>query len=362
MLAVIETALGPAGEHVSVVVSDVTNHRSASVNASRIWYAASLYKLPLLFEATWQIERGLLDPANTVTLRCVYTEQDLGTLAVVGLQTGDEVSIADAVRYMTIASDNSLAHLLNDLLNPRNVDAHLAVLGTTSTTVNDATLPTTASDIARILEAVAEGYPSQESADAMFVLLSEQWIRTRIPQGIPADATVGNKTGDYPGVAHDAAILRAPFGTYVIAMLTDGQVDDRLFVTVSMAVYDYLKARANAEGRDAARGTRHPCGFRRRAARGLRRRWPLTLVCASAVRSLTCCPMFAFPSSVGLTSCRGSAAPPASSRRGGRTACDEPRRSSRRGCRRRSASVLWLPPDLGERLGKQHAFSIGARQ
>lgn len=236
----IEEALGTSRDSVSVVVIDVTNGRSASVNGSRVWYAASLYKLPVLFEATWQIESGLLEPHQTVTLRCVYAAQDLNTLEALGFQTDDEVSVADAVRYMTIASDNSFAHLMNDLVGPANVDAHMMVLGAASTSVNNAALPTSADDIARILEAVGEGYPSQQSADAMFGLLSEQWVRERIPQGVPAEAVVGNKTGDYPGAAHDAAIVRAPFGTYVLAILTNGQVDNALFVELSSAVYAYL--------------------------------------------------------------------------------------------------------------------------
>lgn len=37
-----------------------------------------------------------------------------------------------------------------------------------------------------------------------------------------------------------SAIVRAPFGTYVLAILTDGQVDNALFVELSSAVYAYL--------------------------------------------------------------------------------------------------------------------------
>lgn len=240
LVEVIEELLGADQEHVSVVALDVTGGRSARINGAQVRYAASLYKLPLLFEATWQIDSGVLDSDEAVALLCAYVEQDLGTLEPLGIEVGDEVRIADAVRYMTIASDNALAHLLNDLLGPLVVDAHLHALGATSTSVSTPTLPTTADDIARILQAVALGYPSEAAGEAMFGLLSEQWIRTRLPLGVPAEAVVGNKTGDYPGAAHDAAVIRAPFGTYVLVMLTDGQVDDALFERVSAAVYAYL--------------------------------------------------------------------------------------------------------------------------
>lgn len=240
LLAVIDETLGPLREHVSLVVTDLTHGRTATIAPDRVWYAASLYKLPLLFEAAWQWDQGVLNPDEVVVLTCAYTAEDLGTLAPLGLKTGSEVSVADAVRYMTVASDNALAHLLSDLLGARNVDAHLAAIGARDTTVNDAALPTTARDVALLLQAIGTDYPSPDAATAMFELLSEQWIRTRLPRGVPADAVVGNKTGDYAGVSHDAAIVRASFGTYVLVMLTDGQVDEEVFGEVSAAIYRYL--------------------------------------------------------------------------------------------------------------------------
>jgi len=237
---VIDETLGPLREHVSLVVTDLTHGRTATIAPDRVWYAASLYKLPLLFEAAWQWDQGVLNPDEVVVLTCAYTAEDLGTLAPLGLKTGSEVSVADAVRYMTVASDNALAHLLSDLLGARNVDAHLAAIGARDTTVNDAALPTTARDVALLLQAIGTDYPSPDAATAMFELLSEQWIRTRLPRGVPADAVVGNKTGDYAGVSHDAAIVRASFGTYVLVMLTDGQVDEEVFGEVSAAIYRYL--------------------------------------------------------------------------------------------------------------------------
>jgi beta-lactamase class A len=243
LLETLDVALGESRSEVSVAVIDVTNGRYAGVNASRVWYAASLYKLPLLFEAVWQVERGLLDPAAMVTLGCDYVVEDLGTMQPLGLTEGDQIAIGDAIRNMIVVSDNASANLIGDLVGSPNVDRHMQWLGATSTRVTTEELPTSADDIALLLEAIATGYPSQGAADIMFDLLTQHEQRWRLPSGVPEgfDSVIGNKTGDYEGVAHDAAIVRTYFGTYVIAMLTSGQTDPGLFTHVSSAVYWHLQ-------------------------------------------------------------------------------------------------------------------------
>ncbi len=240
--ALIREVLGDAAGSASVVVVDVEGDRFADVNGNRRWYAASLYKLFVLFEAQWQFGSGLLDPLAPVEISCWYEQMDLGTLETVGIAPGERVSLQDAVRYMIVASDNALATLVYDVVGGRHIAERLSALGTSSSTVvTTSELPTTASDVALVLEAVARGLPDERSAAAMRSLLEDQWIRGRIPAGIPADGSrVGNKTGDLGGAAHDAAIVTAPFGTYVIAILTDGSLRDDVFVELAATVHEYL--------------------------------------------------------------------------------------------------------------------------
>lgn len=240
--ALIRESLGSAADNASVVVVDTERDRIAEVNGDRQWYSASLYKLFVLFEATWQEDAGVLDPSAGVEISCWYERMDLGTLETVGIEPGDAIPVHEAVRYMVVASDNALATLVYDVVGGRHIQDRLTALGATSTTVTTSALPTTASDVALVLEAIARGLPDEASAAAMRALLEEQWVRGRIPAGIPDDGSrVGNKTGDLAGAAHDAAIVTAPFGTYVIAILTDGSVGDQAFVDLASTVHEYLR-------------------------------------------------------------------------------------------------------------------------
>ncbi len=94
-----------------------------------------------------------------------------------------------------------------------------------------------------MLEAIARGKPTPAVAAQVFDLLAQQRIRSRIPSGIPDDGSVvGNKTGDYAGAAHDVAIVKAPFGTYVLAILSNGWEAPDTFARVAAAVHGYLEA------------------------------------------------------------------------------------------------------------------------
>src|SRR5690606_12914583 len=70
--ALIRDVLGGATGSASVVVVDLEGDRMAEVNGDRRWYAASLYKLFVLFEAEWQFQSGLLDPLAPVEISCWY--------------------------------------------------------------------------------------------------------------------------------------------------------------------------------------------------------------------------------------------------------------------------------------------------
>ena len=233
-------ALVPADGSASVEVIDVSNRRFAAIGAGKVWYPASLYKLPLLVEALWQQEHGMLDPERTLIMGDRYANADLGTLEAVGLSRCAEVTVAQTIRNMTVASDNASAHLVLDLAGGATTDRHLTAMGLTHTQVSEP-LSTTAADMARLLEAVSRGYPSIFVGSAAQTTLLDQWVRLRIPSGIddPA-ARVGNKTGDWEGAVHDAAIVRNPAGTYVIVILTDGSHPTSFFTGVSRAVYQYL--------------------------------------------------------------------------------------------------------------------------
>jgi beta-lactamase class A len=241
LLAAIQRELGSEVEDYSVVVRRLTDGRGAALNPDREYYAASLFKLALLYEAERQRGAGLLDFDSGLEVTAAAVDEDLGTIDSLGVGIGDTLPVREAVRAMITRSDNTSAVLMLYRLGPGTVDGTLRGLGLTGTSVNTEELPTTAADMALLMEAVVRGTGLNAAARTeMRSLLLAQETRSGIPRSLPAGVHVGNKTGTWPGATHDVAFVEAPAGTYVIAILSDHSWDWDPIARVSRAVYEVL--------------------------------------------------------------------------------------------------------------------------
>ncbi|MCC7366683.1 MAG: serine hydrolase [Dehalococcoidia bacterium] len=239
--AAIRAAIGPAHQgNVSVAVHRLSDGTTAAVGAGQVYYAASTFKLAVLYEALKRRAAGELDFAEQMELTAEDIAEDLGTLGSAGGDHG--LTVGDCVQAMVIVSDNSCAVALMRRFDEGAIDRTLAGLGIEDTSVNTYDLPATAADMARVMEALVtgEGIGAGGRDDAMRLLLAQQ-TRVGIPAGLPRDVAVGNKTGNYPGATHDVAFVAAPSGLYVIAILTGGDWAWEPVQAVSEAVYRALE-------------------------------------------------------------------------------------------------------------------------
>ena len=239
--AVIEAALGAEADHYSVVVRRLHDGRTAALNPDREYYAASLFKLALLYEAERQRSADMLSFDQGVEITARDAAEDLGTLGALGAGIGDTLPVREAVRAMVTISDNTSAVMMLYLLGPAIVDRSLRSLGLRVTSVNTTDLPTTAADMALLMESIVRGRGvNADARDEMLKLLAQQETRSGIPRFLPAGVRVGNKTGTWPGATHDVAYVDAPTGAYVIAVLSDRGWEWDPIARVSRAVYDAL--------------------------------------------------------------------------------------------------------------------------
>jgi hypothetical protein len=109
--------------------------------------------------------------------------------------------------------------------------------------VNTTELPTTARDMARIMDAIVAGEGLDPATHELLIgMLARQTIRSGIPR--PAgDVTSGNKTGTWDEITHDVAYVEAETGTYVIAVLSATNRDWDAIAAVSEAVYQVMAER-----------------------------------------------------------------------------------------------------------------------
>ena len=241
--ALIRTTLSGYEGSYSVVVRNLDDGRSASLNEGQVYEAASLFKLALLLEAYRQRDAGEIDFSQVLTLDEEYAAYDLGTLEFLELEVGDTFTLADALRAMIIVSDTPTAVMVQDVVNPWRVDQTLRSLGINDMSVMTTDLPTTARDMALLMEAVAAGEGvTAESRREMLALLLQEWIQGGIPSGVPADSAVAHKTGNVTDATHDVALVWGPGGPYIIAVLSDRSWDWEATVAVSRAVWDYFAA------------------------------------------------------------------------------------------------------------------------
>lgn len=233
--------LGVEGD-VSVVVHNLADGRWAAYNESQVYYAASTYKMSLLYEAYRQVEAGERALSDVLTLEEKYAEYDLGTLDYLGLHAGDTLTLQDALRAMIVVSDTPTAVLLQDTLGAARVDETLRFLGLMDTEFNNQDLPATAADMARLLEAIAAGEGVGDASRlAMLSLLMQEEITGGVVSAVPPGTPVAHKSGNLGTYNHDIALVWGPAGPYVIAVMTDTDLGWDPVLAVASAVWRYFE-------------------------------------------------------------------------------------------------------------------------
>ncbi|MCI0545345.1 MAG: class A beta-lactamase-related serine hydrolase, partial [Actinobacteria bacterium] len=105
-------------------------------------------------------------------------------------------------------------------------------------------LPTTARDVARIMDAIVAGEGLDPATQELLMqMLARQTVRSGIPRGLPKGVESGNKTGTWEDITHDVAYVQADTGVYVIAVLTATDRDWDVIRDVSKAVFDAMTER-----------------------------------------------------------------------------------------------------------------------
>ena len=238
----IESELGPEIDHFGVVVHRLGDGRGAAVNPGLVFYAASTFKLAVLYEAERRRSTGELDFDSRITINEADAAEDLGTFGDLPFAPDGTLTVHQAIEAMITISDNASAVALAHLLGSNAIDETMASLGLTQTFVSTTELPTTAADMALLMEAIVRGVGVDAAArDDMRDLLLRQHARSGIPAGLPEGVLVGNKTGTWAGATHDIAFVEAPSGAYIIAILSDHDWDWDPVTRVSAAVYRALE-------------------------------------------------------------------------------------------------------------------------
>ena len=206
----------------SIFVKNLKNRVPVQIDASTQRVAASEIKLFIMATAYDEINKGTIN----------------------------ESDISNDLKIMIQNSDNDAANRLIDKIGMNKINQYIADNGYVNTRLNRKMLENngtenyvSAKDVANLLEKIYDGsLISKAYSDKMLTFLKNQTVRTKIPQGIPNDIVVANKTGELSNVENDAAIVYAG-GDYIIVVLSDEVYNTELARTtikdISKIVYDY---------------------------------------------------------------------------------------------------------------------------
>lgn len=234
-------AAGDDADELAFVVTEVSSGLSATHNATKVFYAASLFKLFVMYEAFHQESAGLLRLADEVTITPRYDAYGLGPRAT---RLCDTLTVAGALEAMMSVSDNAAAVLLQDLVGAANVNRSLQTAGLKDSRLLTEGLPVTAGDLALLLQAIARGRAiDREASQQMVDLLAGETFDNGLRAAVPPEVPVAHKTGNWRDATHDAGIVFAPSGTYVIVVLVEEENARAAVRAVAAAAYGYLSTR-----------------------------------------------------------------------------------------------------------------------
>ena len=130
---------------------------------------------------------------------------------------------------MIVLSDNPCAEALVKKIGYTPMHREVQALGLMNTSFIDAeSYKTTAGDLSTFMASLEAGQLpiSAESRSRFISALKRNVYRRGIPAG--ASGAVADKVGFLDALLHDAAIVYAPSGTYVLTILTDGSSWDKI--------------------------------------------------------------------------------------------------------------------------------------
>lgn len=224
--------------NIGIYVKDLTTETEAGVNQDKIFYSASIAKLPILYYVQEQLNAGQVAlnttvkyTAESISFNGAYKVSGSGSLS----KTPDnkDYTIEELINKTAKESDNVASNLLSYYIaNKFDDDFFQVTTAVTGRKWDMVSRETSAQVAGKMMEALYEqnGYVIES-------LLSTQFDNQRISQDIPVP--VAHKIGDADDVKHDVAIVYAE-SPFVLSIFTDKSSYDEI-TQIANDIYGILK-------------------------------------------------------------------------------------------------------------------------
>jgi beta-lactamase class A len=221
------------------------------LGGDRAFPAASIIKLPILIAFFQDVDAGKIRLNEPLVMRSDLVASGSGDLQ--DLPVGTQLTALETVTKMITISDNTATNMILDRMGGiQTLNQRFRSWGLQDTEIRnvlpdlDGTNTTTAKDLVYLLGLLNQGnLVSPQSQVQAIDILRHSTIRSLLPAGLGAGATIANKTGDIGFAISDAGIIQMPNGRqYLAAVLLKRSYDDprgRDFIQrTSQIVYTYL--------------------------------------------------------------------------------------------------------------------------
>ncbi len=264
LMKLIEEEIPKDNGEYAVVVKELNQENGTQVfiNHQTIFPAGSLYKLYVMAAAMEKIEKGDMTLETVITAQANHLEEVLGSPDF-GYEDrkGETISytVEEILGRISRISDNYASIMLAEKLDWEYVRDYAKRVGASDTVIKSP-ISTNAKDTAFFFDLLYQKkIVSQTASDKLTALLKTAQLNQRIPAKLPkSKVEIAHKTGELPGVRHDAGIVyiknaeeknasesaKQPQKAYLIVLMSkDLKGEDSgvaSLADISKIVYDYI--------------------------------------------------------------------------------------------------------------------------
>jgi beta-lactamase class A len=249
---------------IGIVILDLTDGRTFSLNADRVFPTASSIKIAVLLELYRQDQERRSGAKGKARLGDTYTfdPKDLveDSQIMAGLTAGvTSVTNRDLAQFVVAVSDNAAANVLIDRVGMQNVNATLRTLGLKKTILRRKMMDiaaaqrgdenvSTPQEMARLLEMIYTGKAlnknlTDELIEQLKTLKKDSYLSYELPSGVE----LGDKPGSLDGMRTDSGIVFAKNRPFVVSVMTaydrDEKAAERAISEVALEAYRYFEMR-----------------------------------------------------------------------------------------------------------------------
>lgn len=237
-----------------IVVEDLSTGWEITVNRGSMFPAASLVKIPIMAGCYMAVEEGSLSLAEEIQLDA--RDKTAGSGVLKAKPSGSVYSVEKLIELMIAESDNTATNLLIDRIGAAKLNTFFKRQGLKATSLRRKMMDfsrrrqgvenyTSAGDIALLLERMYRGkFINAKVSRRCIDTLLHQKMKDRIPKKLPKDTPIAHKTGLERFVCHDAGVVFAPEGDFLICVLTKSRSKGGyramkdFIAKIAVAVYD----------------------------------------------------------------------------------------------------------------------------